>query len=66
VQAIVTTFPSMLYITFRSDYGLSLSQLSFLIALCFVTQIGVDLIFAKLADKVGYRISMVFKSVWRA
>lgn len=66
VQAIVTTFPSMLYITFRSDYGLSLSQLSFLIALCFVTQIGVDLIFAKLADKIGYRISMVFSSLLAA
>ena len=66
VQAIVTTFPSMLYITFRIDYGLSLSQLSFLIALCFVTQIGVDLIFAKLADKVGYRISMVFSSLLAA
>ena len=66
VQAIVTTFPSMLYITFRSDYDLSLSQLSFLIALCFVTQIGVDLIFAKLADKIGYRISMVFSSLLAA
>lgn len=66
VQAIVTTFPSMLYITFRSDYDLSLFQLSFLIALCFVTQIGVDLLFAKLADKVGYRISMVFSSLLAA
>lgn len=66
VQAIVTTFPSMLYITFRSDYGLSLSQLSFLIALCFVTQIGVDLIFAKLADKIGYRVSMVSSSLLAA
>lgn len=66
VQAIVTTFPPLLYVTFRSDYGLSLSQLSFLIALCFVTQIVVDLIFAKLADKIGYRASMVFSSLLAA
>lgn len=66
VQAIVTTFPSMLYITFRSDYELSLSEISFLIALCFVTQIGVDLIFAKLADKIGYRASMVSSSLLAA
>lgn len=66
VQAIVTTFPSMLYMTFRSDYGLSLSQISFLIALCFVTQIGVDLIFAKLADRIGYRASMVSSSLLAA
>jgi len=66
VQAIVTTFPSLLYVTFRSEYDLSLSQLSFLIALCFVTQIGVDLIFAKLADKIGYRISMVLSSLLAA
>ena len=66
VQAIVTTFPSLLYVTFRNDYGLTLSQISVLIAACFVTQILVDLAFAELADKIGYRLSMVLSSLLAA
>ena len=63
VQAIVTTFPPLLFITFRNDYGVTLAQLSMMVALCFVVQIVVDLICARYADRVGYRFCMVFSSL---
>lgn len=54
-QAIMLNFPPLLYIFFQSDYGLSLSQVSFLITANIVVELVVDVIVSKIAPRVGYR-----------
>lgn len=54
-QAISANFLPLLYITFRNDYGLSLTQIAFFSAAFFFTQLIVDFLCTKLTDKIGYR-----------
>lgn len=58
-QAISANFVPLLYVTFQSDYGLSLTQIAFISASFFFTQLIVDFICAKVADKIGYRKCIV-------
>lgn len=55
-QAVVNCFLPLLFIIFRTKYGLDYSQLGTLIFMNFAIQLCVDLIAARYADKVGYRI----------
>lgn len=59
-QAIIVNLPSLLFVTFHTRYGISLTQLSFLVVLLFVVQILVDLLSAPIVDKIGYRKYTVF------
>ncbi len=59
VQAIVLTFTPLLFIRFRQEFGLSLLNISFLIMLNFGVQIATDLLCGKVADKIGYRTSIM-------
>ena len=54
-QAIIVNLPALLFVTFRTRYGITLTQLSFLVVLLFVVQILVDMLSAPIVDKVGYR-----------
>ena len=54
-QAILLNFPPLLYIFFQDDYGLSLSQVSFLITANIIVELVVDVIVSKIAARVGYR-----------
>ena len=54
-QAILLNFPPLLYIFFQEDYGLSLSQVSFLITANIIVELVVDVIVSKVAARVGYR-----------
>ena len=54
-QAISANFLPLLYITFQNTYHLSLTQLALLSAVFFFTQLVVDLVCARVADRVGYR-----------
>ena len=63
-QAISANFVPLLYVTFQSDYGLSLTQIAFISASFFFTQLIVDLICAKAADKIGYRRCIVAGEVF--
>lgn len=54
-QAIMLNFPPLLYIFFQSDFGLSLSQVSFLITANIIVELVVDIIVSKIAYKIGYR-----------
>ncbi len=58
-QAIVNNFIPLLFITFHEIYDISLEKLGLLVAVNFITQLIVDLISTKLADKVGYRVLVV-------
>lgn len=54
-QAIIVNLAPILFIPLRSIYGFSLTQLASLTLINFLVQVSVDLIFAGLADKIGFR-----------
>ncbi len=57
VQGIVNNFVPLLFITFQSQYGIPLSEITMLITINFMLQLGVDLASAFFIDKIGYRAS---------
>lgn len=59
VQAIINNFVPLLFVIFQTDYRIPLSQITLLITVNFLVQLGVDLLSAGLVDKIGYRISIV-------
>ena len=54
-QAILLNFPPLLYIFFQENFGLSLSEVSFLITANIIVELAVDVIVSKIAARVGYR-----------
>ncbi len=58
VQAIVNNFVPLLFLTFQSAYGISLSKITLLVTLNFGIQLLVDLLSAFFVDRIGYRASM--------
>ena len=60
IQAIVNTFVPLLFITFQSEYGVPLSEITVLITVNFAVQLCVDLLSALFVDKIGYRFSVYF------
>ena len=55
-QAIVVNLTPILFIPFMQIYGLSYSQLGFLILINFIVQVSIDILFSKIVDKYGFRI----------
>ena len=66
VQAIVNNFVPLLFLTFESSYGIPLSQITMLITFNFGIQLLVDLLSAKIVDKIGYRVSIVMAHIFAA
>jgi len=58
-QAIVNNFVPLLFLTFQSQYGISLEMLGLLVTINFGVQLFVDFIAAKFIDKIGYRTAIV-------
>ncbi len=58
-QAIVNNLSPLLFLTFQSQYGLSLDKITLLITLNFVIQLTVDLVSAVLIKRIGYRVGVV-------
>lgn len=58
-QAIVNNFAPLLFLTFRSSYGIPLEQITLLVTLNFSVQLLVDFLSANFVDKIGYRICVV-------
>ena len=54
-QAIMLNFPPLLFVLFKDEFGISTFQVSILIAFNFVTELTVDLIVSRVAEKIGYR-----------
>lgn len=59
VQAIINNFAPLLFLTFQDRYRISFSAISALITINFCVQLAVDLLSARLIDRIGYRISIV-------
>jgi MFS family permease len=66
VQACVNTFAPLLFLTFQSEFSLSLGQISFLITCNFGVQLLIDLFSARWADRIGYRVSIVAAHLFAA
>ena len=60
VQAIVNVFVPLLFITFQSEYGVPLSEITVLITVNFVIQLTVDVLSAFFIGKIGYRAAIYF------
>ena len=66
IQAIVNTFVPLLFLTFQSEYGIPLSEITILITINFGVQLCVDLLSALFVDKIGYRASVYIAHVMSA
>ena len=58
-QAIIVNFAPLLFVTFNTEYGISLSLIGLMITVNFGVQLLVDLLSSKFVDKIGYRPCMV-------
>ena len=58
-QAIVNNFAPLLFLTFGRDYGLTLDQITLITTVNFLIQLCVDLLSAKLMDRIGYRRGII-------
>lgn len=66
VQAIVNNFVPLLFLTFQSNYGIPLSQITLLVTFNFGIQLLVDLLSVGFVDRIGYRASMILAHVMAA
>ncbi len=58
-QAITSNFAPLLFLTFKSSYQISLEMIALIPLVFYMTQLLVDLVAVKFADKVGYRPCVV-------
>ena len=58
-QAIVNNFAPLLFVTFAAAYGLRVEQITLLTTVNFLVQLCVDLISARVVDRIGYRPCIV-------
>jgi len=64
VQAIVNNFVPLLFLTFKENYGIPLSQITLLVTFNFGVQLLTDLLAAKFVDKIGTRVCIVAAHVF--
>lgn len=65
-QAITTNFAPLLFLTFKSSYGISLREIAMIPVIFFLTQLLVDLAATKFADKIGYRTCVLASQFFSA
>lgn len=65
-QAIVNNFAPLLFLTFSKDYDLTLDKITWITTINFAVQLVVDLLSAKMIDRIGYRVSVVAAHVFAA
>lgn len=58
-QAIVNNLAPLLFVTFMSEFSLTLEQITMMTTVNFAVQLLVDLLSAKFVDRIGYRVSIV-------
>ena len=62
-QAIAANFAPLLFLTFQNTYGISLEKIALIPVVLYLTQLLVDLVAARFADKIGYRICVVTSQI---
>ncbi len=66
VQAIIINFSPLLFITFEQSFGITLSKISTLIAISFITQFLMDFLATQLPILFCYRITVVLGQIFAA
>ncbi len=62
-QAISANFTPLLFLTFKSTYGISLEKIALIPFVFYLTQLLIDFAATKFADKIGYRICVTASQV---
>ena len=62
-QAITSNFAPLLFLTFKSSYGISLEMIALIPMVFYLTQLLVDLVAVKFADIIGYRTCVVISQL---
>ena len=62
-QAISANFTPLLFLTFKSTYGISLEMIAVIPLVFYLTQLLVDLVAVKFADIIGYRTCVIASQV---
>ena len=62
-QAISANFTPLLFLTFKSTYGITLEKIAMIPLAFYLTQLLIDLVATKYADKIGYRTCVVASQV---
>ena len=65
-QAIVNNFAPLLFLTFSAEYGLGLDKITLITTINFLVQLTVDLLSAKLIDRIGYRKCIMAAHIFAA
>lgn len=58
-QAIVNNLAPLLFVTFMSEFSLTMEKITLITTVNFAVQLLVDLLSTKLVDRIGYRVSIV-------
>jgi len=58
-QSISANFSPLLFLTFKSTYGITLEKIALIPMIFYFTQLLTDLAATKFADKIGYRICVI-------
>lgn len=65
-QAISANFAPLLFLTFKSTYGITLEKIAMIPLVFYLIQLLIDLAATKFADKIGYRTCVVASQVLSA
>ena len=65
-QAISANFAPLLFLTFKSTYGITLEEIAMIPLVFYLTQLLIDLAATKFADRIGYRTCVVASQVLSA
>ncbi len=65
-QAISANFAPLLFLTFKSTYGITFEKIAMIPLVFYLTQLLIDLAATKFADKIGYRTCVVVSQVLSA
>ena len=58
-QAIVNNLAPLLFLTFQTEYDISIEKISLLITVNFGIQLLVDVLSARYVDRIGYRAAIM-------
>lgn len=65
-QAIVNNLAPLLFVIFQEEFGLTVTQIGFLVTFNFTVQIATDLVAAKYVEKWGYKPSILAAHIFSA
>ena len=62
-QAISANFAPLLFLTFKTEYGITLEKIAMIPFVFYLTQLLIDLASTRFADKIGYRTCVVASQI---